>query len=89
MFNVIRGSLVAVLLAGASFAVSAPASAADVGVSVGGIGISVGNGHYYDAHHHRQAYSYPADWKSYHHPQSWYHSHSSWNDQTSHDYYRN
>ena len=91
MFNIVRGSLALALLTGASLALAVPDSAADVGVHVGGLGlgISVGNGHYYDRHHHRQAYSYPSDWKSYHHPQSWYHSHSSWNDSTNHDYYRN
>ncbi len=90
MFNIVRGSLVLALLAGASLAVAAPASAADVGVHVGGLGlgITVGNGHYYDSHHRRQAYSYPSDWKAYHHPQSWYHSHPSWNDESNNDYYR-
>jgi len=91
MLNIVRGSLVTAFLAGASFAVTAPVYAADIGVHVGdvGLGVNVGNGHYYDSHHRRQTYSYPSDWKSYHHPQSWYHSHSSWNDQSSHDYYRN
>jgi hypothetical protein len=89
MFNIVRGSLVAVLLAGTSLAIVVPASAAEVvGVHVGGIGVSVGSGHYYDAHHHRQAYSYPSDWKTYHHPQNWYRSHPSWNDSGNADYYR-
>jgi hypothetical protein len=90
MFNIIRGSLVAALLAGTSFALAAPASADVVGVHVGGlgVGVSVGNGHYYDEHHHRQAYNYPSDWKTYHHPQTWYRSHPSWNDESNADYYR-
>ena len=54
-----------------------------------GVGVTVGNGHYYDSHHRRQAYTYPADWSAYHHPQSWYRSHRGWNDRSSHDYYRN
>ena len=88
MFNILRRSLAVALLAGASFAVAVPASADVIGVHVGGLGISVGSGHYYDEHHHRQAYSYPSDWKAYHHPQAWYHSHPSWNDSTNSDYYR-
>jgi hypothetical protein len=35
------------------------------------------------------AYSYPSDWKTYHHQQSWYRSHPHWNDQNHHDWYRN
>ena len=90
MFNLKRGSLAVALLVGASFAVTAPASAAGVGINIGGggVGISVGNGHYYDRHHHRQAYSYPSDWKAYHHPQAGYHEHPTWNDEHGTDYYR-
>jgi hypothetical protein len=88
MFNIIRGPLAAALLLGVSLAATAPVSAAVVGVQLGGVGISVGNGHYYDRNHHVRSYSYPSDWKAYHHPQSWYRSHSSWNDANSRDYYR-
>jgi hypothetical protein len=35
------------------------------------------------------AYSYPSDWKTYHHQRSWYRSHPQWNDQNNHDWYRN
>jgi len=91
MIKLIRSSLIAVALAGTSVAMTAPAGADVVGVHVGGlgVGITVGNGHYYDSHHRRQAYSYPSDWNTYHHPQSWYHSHPNWNDSSNHDYYRN
>jgi hypothetical protein len=92
MQKFISCAVIALGLTGAVLAASAPASAADVlGVHVGGVGlgITVGNGHYYDRHHHRVAYSYPSDWSAYHHPQSWYRSHPSWNDSTNHDYYRN
>jgi hypothetical protein len=90
MFNIKRGALSLALLAGASLAVAAPASAAGVGIHIGGagLGVTVGSGHYYDEHHHRQAYSYPSDWRAYHHRQSWYRSHRSWNDESNADYYR-
>jgi hypothetical protein len=91
MIKLIRSSLIAAALAGSCLAIAAPASADVVGVHVGGlgVGISVGNGHYYDSHHRRQSYNYPSDWSTYHHPQSWYRSHPHWNDSTNHDYYRN
>jgi len=76
MRNLLNVSLTVACLVGASFA-AVPAVARDViGVQGGDLGISVGKGHYYDRHHHRQSYTYPSDWKSYHHPQSWYHGHS-------------
>jgi hypothetical protein len=90
MFRIISGAVIAIGMTGAVFV--APASATEVvGVHVGdiGLGFAVGNGHYYDRHHHRMAYSYPSDWKTYHHPQSWYRSHPQWNDQNNHDWYRN
>lgn len=89
MFKFLNVSLAVACLAGASF-VTVPAVARDViGVHVGDLGISVGNGHYYDRHHHRQNYTYPSDWKAYHHPQSWYRGHSQWNDRNHSDWYRN
>jgi hypothetical protein len=91
MYKVFSGTIIALGLAGAVFAATSPVSAADVGVNVGpiGLGFTVGNGHYYDRDHHRQAYTYPSDWKTYHHPQSWYHSHPHWNTQGNPDWYRN
>lgn len=92
MRKLLNGAAIAIGLASASFAATAPARAVDiVGVHVGpiGLGFTVGNGHYYDRHHHRQSYSYPADWRTYHHPQSWYRSHPRWNDQNGSDWYRN
>jgi hypothetical protein len=88
MYKFISGTVVALALTATAIA---PAFADVVGVHVGGlgVGISVGNGHYYDRHHRRVAYSYPNDWSTYHHPQSWYRNHPHWNDSTSHDYYRN
>jgi len=89
MRNLLNVSLTVACLLGASFA-AVPAVAKDViGLQVGDLGISVGNGHYYDRHHHRQSYTYPSDWKSYHHPQSWYRAHSQWNDRNHADWYRN
>jgi hypothetical protein len=91
MYKTLKGAVVAFGLAGATFAAFGPANAADVGVSVGpiGLGFTVGNGHYYDNNHRLQAYTYPSDWKTYHHPQSWYRSHPQWNTQGNPDWYRN
>jgi hypothetical protein len=89
MHKFISVTLAAACLAGASFA-AAPALAREtVGVQVGDVGIAVGNGHYYDRHHHRHAYTYASDYKSYNHPQAWYRSHSQWNDRNHADWYRN
>ena len=91
MNRIFKGGLVVLGLALASSA-ALPAFAADrVCIQVGGVGLgfTVGNGHYYDSHHRRQVYTYPSDWKTYHHPQSWYRSHPQWNTQGHHDYYRN
>jgi hypothetical protein len=92
MYRVMNGAIIALGLATATLVAAAPVSAEEVvGVHVGGagLGFTVGNGHYYDRDHHRQAYTYPSDWKTYHHPQSWYQSHRGWNDQKNHDWYRN
>ena len=92
MNKLLNGAVVALGLAIVPFATTIPAGAADiVGVHVGpvGLGFTVGNGHYYDGHHRRQSYTYPSDWKTYHHPQTWYRSHPQWNDQHSSDWYRN
>jgi hypothetical protein len=92
MYKVLSGAVIALGLVGATFAATSAASAAEVvGVHVGPIdlGFKVNNGHYYDRDHHRRDYSYPTDWRTYHHPQSWYRSHPHWNDQKSHDWYRN
>ncbi len=92
MKNVSGVSIITLALAGGMLGVTAPAFAREVvGVHVGdaGLGFSVGNGHYYDRHHRCMAYSYPSDWRTYHHPQSWYRSHSHWNDRDHGDWYRN
>jgi hypothetical protein len=92
MHKMLNGAVVALGLATITLAAGSPAVAEEVaGVHVGGVGLgfTVGNGHYYDRDHHRQAYTYPSDWKTYHHPQTWYQSHSQWNDQSNHDWYRN
>jgi hypothetical protein len=90
MNKIINGGLAALSLALACTA-AAPAFAADrVGVQIGGVGLgfTVGNGHYYDSRHRLQAYTYPSDWKAYHHPQSWYRTHRNWNDKNRSDWYR-
>lgn len=89
MYRLLSVTLAAVCLAGASL-VAMPAAARDaIGAQVSDLGISVGNGHYFDRHHHRHSYTYPSDWKSYNHPQSWYRGHSQWNDRNHVDWYRN
>jgi len=90
MKNVLKSTVIALGLMGAVLMAASPVNAAVVGVQVGGVGLGfqVGNGHYYDRNHHRQAYTYPSDWKTYHHPQSWYRSHPQWNDQSNRDWYR-
>ena len=85
------GSILAVGLATAPILTINPASAAEVvGVHVGGVGLGfkVGNGHYYDRNHRRRSYTYPSDYKTYHHNQSWYRSHRNWNDENHADWYR-
>ena len=91
MNKIFKGGLAVLGLALASTAAMPAFAAESVGVQVGGVGLgfSVGIGHYYDSHHRRQAYTYPSDWKAYHHPQAWYRSHPQWNTQGHHDYYRN
>jgi hypothetical protein len=92
MFKIVSGTILSLGLIAGAFAATSPAIAAEVvGVHVGGVGVGfhVGNGHYYDGNHVRQSYTYPSDWHSYHHQQSWYHSHSHWNDEHHADYYRN
>jgi hypothetical protein len=91
MYKVFSGAIIALGLTGATLAVATPVSAAEIGVSVGGIGLgfTVGNGHYYDRNHRLVAYTYPSDWKTYRHPQSWYRTHANWNNQNHPDWYRN
>ena len=91
MNKIINCGLVALGLTLASTAAMPAFAAEAVGVQVGGVGLgfTVGNGHYYDSHHRRQAYTYPSDWKTYHHPQSWYRTHPQWNTQGQPGYYRN
>jgi len=85
-------SIVALAFAGGMLGAAGPVSAQDrmrVHVGDAGIGFSVDNGHYYDRHHRRHSYSYPSDWRSYHHDRSWYRSHARWNDRDHRDFYRN
>ena len=91
MRKLLKGAIIAIALTGATFAAAVPASAAEiVGVHIGsvGLGFKVGNGHYYDRNHHARSYTYPSDWKTYNHPQSWYRSHPQWRDQRGSDWYR-
>ena len=89
MRNLLIGTLAAVCLSGACFT-TAPATAREaMDLRAGDLSISIDNGHYYDRHHHRQSYTYPSDWRSYHHPRSWYRGHSQWNDRNHADWYRN
>jgi hypothetical protein len=92
MKNLFGVSIIAFAFAGGILGAASPASAQDqVRVHVGdaGLGFTVDNGHYYDRHHRRQYYSYPSDWRSYHHDRSWYRSHARWNDRDHRDFYRN
>jgi hypothetical protein len=92
MNKLLNGAVIALGIAGAPLMAAFPAAAADVvGVHVSpvGLGFSVGNGHYYDRDHRRRAYTYPSDWRTYHHPHYWYRSHPRWNDQHDSDWYRN
>jgi hypothetical protein len=91
MFKIVSGTILSLGLIAGAFAAASPVAAAEVvGVHVGGagLGIHVGSGHYY-RHNVRHNYTYPSDWNSYHHQQSWYRSHSHWNDEHHADYYRN
>ena len=89
MYKFIKITLAVASVAGVSLA-ALPATAGEtVGVHVGDLGVTVGNGHYYDRNHRRHSYSYPSDWRSYNHSQSWYRSHRQWNNQQHADWYRN
>jgi hypothetical protein len=85
------GAILALGLAGSALALATPVCAAGVRLQIGdlGVGIGVRNSHYYDRHHHRRYYSYPTDYRSYHHRRSWYRRHRHWKDQNHHDWYRN
>jgi hypothetical protein len=85
-------SIAALAFAGSMLGAAEPVSAQDqmrVHVGDGGLGFTVDNGRYYDRHHRRHYYSYPSDWRSYHHDRSWYRSHARWNDRDHRDFYRN
>ena len=92
MYASLKGTVIAAALIGVAFS-AVPASAqrdgARVEIQTGDLGFSIGNGHYYDRHHRRQDYTYPSDWRTYHHPRSWYRGHSQWNDRNHGDWYRN
>ncbi len=92
MYASLKASVAAAALIGLAFS-AVPASAqrdsAHVVIQTGDLGFSIGNGHYYDRHHRRQEYTYPSDWRTYHHPRSWYRSHARWNDRNHGDWYRN
>jgi hypothetical protein len=92
MNKLLCGAIIALGMAAVPVAATLPASAADVvgvHVSPGGLGFTVANGHYYSRHHRRESYTYPSDWKAYHHRQRWYRRHHEWNNQHSPDWYRN
>jgi hypothetical protein len=85
-------SIAALAFAGSMLGTAGPVSAQDqmrVHVGDAGLGFTVDNGRYYDRHHRRHYYSYPSDWRSYHHDRSWYRSHARWNDRDHRDFYRN
>lgn len=91
MYKAFHETIIVLGLAAAPFSAAIPASAAEaVGVHVGpvGLGFTVGNGHYYDRYHHRHWYTYPSDYRSYHHSRSWYRDHRHWNDENHGDWYR-
>jgi hypothetical protein len=96
MYKSLKATAIAAALIGVAFWAMPASAQRDEGrdnghvvIQAGDVGVSIGNGHYYDRHHHRQTYSYPSDWKAYHHPQSWYRGHSGWNDRNQADWYRN
>ena len=90
MYKSFKASIIAAALIGVAFsAVPASAQRDRVEIQAGDLGFSIGNGHYYDRHHHRQDYTYPSDWRRYHHPREWYRDHSQWNDRNHNDWYRN
>lgn len=96
MLKSIKSAVIASALIGIAFS-TLPASAqrdrnydsGRVDIQAGDMGFSIGNGHYYDRRHHRREYTYPSDWRTYHHPRSWYRHHSQWNDRDHGDWYRN
>lgn len=96
IYNVVKCTLVALALVGtattmasaATVVVAAPRTGIAVQVGPVGLGVGVNNGYYFDRRHRRQAYSYPSDYQTYHHPRSWYRGHRQWNDQNHRDYYR-
>ena len=90
MHKSFKATAIAAALIGVAFsAVPASAQRDRVEIQAGDLGFSIGNGHYYDRHHHRQDYTYPSDWRRYHHPREWYRDHSQWNDRNHNDWYRN
>ncbi len=54
----------------------------------GGGQIPYMNGNYRNGQRQRQSYTYPQDWRRYGRPQSWYQSHTHWNDSSHQDWYR-
>jgi hypothetical protein len=88
MNRIFKCAIAALALGG--LAATAVNAAEVVGVRVGdaGVGFTVTHGSYYDGRHHRHYYNYPSDWRTYHHPRSWYRSHRQWNDQNGNDWYR-
>jgi hypothetical protein len=76
MKTFLKGAVAALVLA------SATVGAANAAVSfyVGPDGARVGytQGSYYDRLHHRHVYTYPNDWRTYHHPMDWYRTHNEW-----------
>lgn len=89
MRKALIGSLMALGMSIAPIVTTANAAEV-VGVHIGGVGLgfTVGNGHYYDRYHRRHSYTYPSDYRSYHHSRSWYRTHRNWNDEHHSDWYR-
>ena len=82
MKTLLKSTIVALALAGASLALPATATPADAAVAfvVGPNGAQVGftNGYYYDNRHRRHSYRYPREYRRYGRPLSYYRTHPNW-----------
>ena len=82
MKTLLKSTIVALALAGASFALPATSTPADAAAAfvIGPDGVHVGfsNGYYYDRRHVRHSYRYPREYRRYGHSRSWYRSHPNW-----------
>ena len=90
MKSLLKATLVAAALAGASLGLGATATPANAAVSFyvgpGGAQIGYSHGYWYDRAHRRHRYTYPNDWRTYRHERAWYRTHPYW--YRDHDWYR-